>query len=50
MLRKHGSQGSSGCHNERLGGDTVIVEKDLSGPYFTYIVSRSFRIPPHRRG
>ena len=35
--------GLPGCRNERAGGDTV---KDLGGPYFTYFVYQSFKLPP----
>ncbi|CAE7830699.1 unnamed protein product [Symbiodinium sp. CCMP2592] len=43
-------KGRSGCHNENLGGDTMPKNASLSGPYFTYVVSRSFKHPPPMKG
>ena len=34
-------QGSEGCRNERLGGETVQGQQ--GGPFFTYVIYQSFR-------
>ena len=40
------NQGTPGCKNIRLGGDTVPVTMDSEGPFLTYFVFRSFKVPP----
>ena len=37
--------GQIGCHNIRDGGDTVPAGDSALGPFFVYMVYRSFKRP-----
>lgn len=45
-LQHCGNSGTQGCKNIRSGGDTAGADFDGKGPFFTYVVFRSFKHPP----